>query len=443
MAVDMLRLRIELEDVEPPIWRAVQVPTDLTLDDLHTVIQVAMGWTDSHLHRFTVGEPWDPAARSFVTAEDIAEGERGEPESGVAIGAVLREAGDELRYTYDFGDGWNHVVRLEGTTSSADGAPRCVAGQRACPPEDCGGAPGYEELVHRWSPSRRALADRFDVAEAQRLLQLVLAGPHGDGSAAPLPGAPATSDLPSPVDSLPEPLRDLLARAGGPHRAALVSLVEAARVDRPALVDVATAARMVAPVAWMVGHVRVRGVPLTSAGYLRPDDVQAVAHALRIDREWIGTLNREAHTVPVLLFREALQRAGVLRLARGRLHATRTAAALVDDPVGLWRHLAERLPVGQGAARDAGLLVLLRIAGHDGGSSPVDEAAAMAALGWRHRDGGALVPGDVSGLAEHTVAVLRRCGAFGDPGAGAGVGRSTVPTPEGSALARAALQSWR
>lgn len=60
MAVDMLRLRIELEDVEPPIWRAVQVPTDLTLDDLHTVIQVAMGWTDSHLHRFTVGEPWDP-----------------------------------------------------------------------------------------------------------------------------------------------------------------------------------------------------------------------------------------------------------------------------------------------------------------------------------------------------------------------------------------------
>ncbi|WP_225755665.1 hypothetical protein [Actinotalea sp. Marseille-Q4924] len=262
--------------------------------------------------------------------------------------------------------------------------------------------------------------------------------------------------VPGPRRGEPDPdgpLDAMLLRASGPGEEALASLVRRARLDEAVDVDRATATRMVGPVAWLVERVGVEGVPLTAAGYLRPVDVAAVAHELDLAEEWQGTLTRESSTVPVLVWREALQRAGVLRVVKGRLHATRAAAALADDPVGLWWFLAQRLPVGTTAEHDAGVVMLLELAGDDAAADDDTPAApglaavghtrtgaAMHALGWCDRDGGVLGTAEVRSTAERTIEILHRMGAYLDAGM---LGRRAVPTPEGVLFARAALQSWR
>jgi hypothetical protein len=146
----MYRLRITLLDVEPSIWRAVLVPETITLSKLHTVIQAAMGWTNSHLHEFVIAgrrysdyleEQWEP--------NEILD------ERGVVLEAALGPSTRTFDYVYDFGDDWHHAIVLEERQPLVRGASstvRCLAGERACPPEDVGGAHGYEEFL-------RALAD--------------------------------------------------------------------------------------------------------------------------------------------------------------------------------------------------------------------------------------------------------------------------------------------
>ncbi len=133
---------IALIDAEPDIERCVVIPDQITLADLHLVIQAAMGWTNSHLHAFT--------APDGVTYGDSSLDELGyTDESNVVVADVLRAPRDTLRYEYDFGDSWEHHVELiavrTGEQSRPD-APACIAGRGACPPEDCGGVGGYHEL---------------------------------------------------------------------------------------------------------------------------------------------------------------------------------------------------------------------------------------------------------------------------------------------------------
>src|SRR5699024_7913873 len=114
------------------------------------VIQAAMGWTNSHLHAFAAGGPmFTPRSFGFLNDFDVAEGEPGTPESHVRLDEVLHETGDRLWTTYDAGDGWGHVLKLPAVhpRRSGDSAFRCVGGRRACPPEDCGGMPGYDSLL--------------------------------------------------------------------------------------------------------------------------------------------------------------------------------------------------------------------------------------------------------------------------------------------------------
>jgi len=134
------QLKITLRGVsKPPVWRRVLVPADVTLRDLHEVIQQAMGWDDYHLHVFSTG--WQEYGSP-------------DPELGhasdrkVRLSQVLTGPGDRLRYTYDFGDDWEHDIVAEETRPAVPGEtyPSCVAGKGACPPEDCGGAWGYAEL---------------------------------------------------------------------------------------------------------------------------------------------------------------------------------------------------------------------------------------------------------------------------------------------------------
>jgi len=140
---ETFQLKILLEDSQPPIWRRVLVPADLTLLDLHLVIQIAMGWLDTHMHAFEhgrrlYGPPASADGWSMIETEN---------ESTVRISDLLHREADQLHYAYDFGDGWRHRITLEKCLIADPTTPRCTEAVRACPPEDRGGVDGYKGLL--------------------------------------------------------------------------------------------------------------------------------------------------------------------------------------------------------------------------------------------------------------------------------------------------------
>jgi len=143
-------LRLDLYGAKPPVWRRLALTSDLTLDRVHQVIQLSMGWFDCHLHHFKMGPgAKDYFVHPFLTDYDLSEGEdEGTPESQVRLDQVLGKVGDRLFYEYDFGDGWAHTLKLEKVEDYNDGAiARCLAGRRACPPEDIGGVHTFNDVV--------------------------------------------------------------------------------------------------------------------------------------------------------------------------------------------------------------------------------------------------------------------------------------------------------
>lgn len=141
------RVRIDLKGTTPPLWRRLELASDLFLDDVHDVIQAAFGWSDTHLHQFGCGpEFYSHDTECYLCPFEVQEGKTGVPEDQVRLDEVLVEIGDKLFYTYDFGDDWEHTVRLEAIVRHGDSAPRatCTAGRRPGPAEDCGGVYGYQ-----------------------------------------------------------------------------------------------------------------------------------------------------------------------------------------------------------------------------------------------------------------------------------------------------------
>jgi hypothetical protein len=139
---NMYQIKISLIGAKPPIWRTVLVPSNLKLAAFHDVIQVAMGWTDSHLHQFI-------ANKVFYGIPDDDFGMEIEDESKYKLSQLLKKEKDTLIYEYDFGDSWEHKILLEKILpfDTKTVLPVCIKGKRACPPEDCGGIWGYEELL--------------------------------------------------------------------------------------------------------------------------------------------------------------------------------------------------------------------------------------------------------------------------------------------------------
>jgi hypothetical protein len=142
------QFKITLEDISPAIWRRILVPAGYTFWDLHVAIQDSMGWLDYHLHVFEIkargsakqieiGIPDDEFDRPVI------------PGWKMTLNEYFVEPGTTAMYSYDFGDGWTHEVLLEGilVPERSTKYPKCIAGERACPPEDCGGVPGYLELL--------------------------------------------------------------------------------------------------------------------------------------------------------------------------------------------------------------------------------------------------------------------------------------------------------
>ena len=141
--VPTCEIRIDLDDVMPPIWRTLLVPADIGLDHLHYIVQTAMGWTNSHLHEFRKGKdrygPPNPDDQDF--------GEPAEDEGEFCIAELLNRPKAKISYEYDFGDGWSHTITLLRIIPEPCLVPRCLDGARACPPEDCGGPGGYANLL--------------------------------------------------------------------------------------------------------------------------------------------------------------------------------------------------------------------------------------------------------------------------------------------------------
>lgn len=136
-------LEISLLEIEPPIWRRFTVPASISLDRLHDVLQIIMGWTDSHLHEFTIGK------KRYTEFPESKED--GLICGQYRLGDLIKQKGRSFDYLYDFGNYWQHRLVLVENRALANeyGEPvLCLAGERACPPEDVGGAYGFMEFCH-------------------------------------------------------------------------------------------------------------------------------------------------------------------------------------------------------------------------------------------------------------------------------------------------------
>jgi pRiA4b ORF-3-like protein len=134
----IFEIEIVLRDVEPVVSRRVEVPGEASLAELHEVVQAAVGWTNSHLHEFDIDGDRYGLADPDWDASQVGD------EAKVKLCRLVGQ-GDRLDYVYDFGDNWGHTLTVERIAAAVPGVryPRCVAGQRACPPEDVGGPWGY------------------------------------------------------------------------------------------------------------------------------------------------------------------------------------------------------------------------------------------------------------------------------------------------------------
>ena len=149
METTLIQMKIKLEYISPPIWRRFLVDSSITLHKLHKVIQIVMGWTDSHLHSFEI---LDASYCLPNPDEDFSdfEGEKRKNSKKVKLSQLSLQRKSKFHYTYDFGDNWEHIITVEDMVPASENTmvPICLEGQRACPPEDCGSVPGYEDILN-------------------------------------------------------------------------------------------------------------------------------------------------------------------------------------------------------------------------------------------------------------------------------------------------------
>jgi hypothetical protein len=143
-AATIVRLKITLDDVKPVVLRRVEVPFDIRLDRLHLTIQAAMGWSNSHLYGIRAGIGWSTPYPDADWAGDFVDARK------ARLGDILQDIGTKtLKYLYDFGDGWEHTMKVERPIDAEPGIlyPRLIEAKGHCPPEDVGGPWGYGEFL--------------------------------------------------------------------------------------------------------------------------------------------------------------------------------------------------------------------------------------------------------------------------------------------------------
>jgi pRiA4b ORF-3-like protein len=444
------RVRVDLKETKPLTWRRLDLASDLNLAEVHDILQAAFGWTDSHLHGFAAGpEFYSAEAERYLCPFDVMEGEdEGTPEEQVRLDEVLAEVGDTLAYAYDYGDGWQHLLTLEAVHPRDEGVPKavCTEGERGAPAEDCGGVYTYELISAAIDPANpnhafaviefaETFGDQvdprdysptpFDIDQVNATLGLLGANPAID------------------VMGLPAPLAEIVRSVRSTDGLRTVrQLIAAVDQAGPIRVDVAIAKRMVRQYVWLLDRVGSAGIRLTSAGYLPPAHVAAAFAELGLKDEWPGRGNREADTWPVLHLRESAQKMGLVRKHRGELRETANGRALRGDPIALWLHLARRMPLRSADPFEfqAGLLLLLAIAGEQADDLDATIAHILGSIGWALPDGSPPTPMDAHMAARDTYEVLRRVGAIA--GKRHVLPSAEAPTAEGVIFARAALHVW-
>lgn len=164
---NIFQFKITLNDIKPTIWRRIQVPEIYTFWDFHVSIQDAMGWYDCHLHDFEIGKSRTPDEKHFGIPDPYGDDFR---EILLDWEYYIKDyfyigRNIQAKYWYDFGDDWRHVIILEKVLPAISDIsyPRCTDGKRACPPEDCGGVPGYYHFLEAMSnPKHEDYKDLFE-----------------------------------------------------------------------------------------------------------------------------------------------------------------------------------------------------------------------------------------------------------------------------------------
>ncbi len=378
------RIRIDLQRTKSPVWRRIDVPGDILLPRLHEVIQAAMGWTDSHLHRFRTSN--DRNAPEFLTQFDFDEGDEGMLEDDVRLDRVIADEGDRLWYDYDFGDDWKHLLRVEKVLDSPPPTPVCVTGKLACPPEDCGGTWGYSELAD-WVRSDYDDALRPEVFESVAEGRAWLPdGWHPDAF-----DIDKTNELIAAVSAEPVPvveeLESLLELARNRGERGLRNMLAHPSISGVTNVSIDDAADLTEPFRALIDIVG-DGVALTDAGNLKPAAVEQIAHRTGITEWWIGKANREDLTWPVAELRATARALGLVSVRKGRIAPTQAITKRRDDPQAMLRHITGRLPLGTTPAeRHAGWMALTVVANETPAELWVESISELLFdLGWRDRE---------------------------------------------------------
>ena len=415
--VVVYRVRVHLDDSDPTIWRRLDLRSNLTLDLLHQVLQVAFDWTDSHLHRFSLGGgAFDDDSQLFLCPYDVVnkewpEDDDGLPAAETRLDETLSEPGDVLHYLYDYGDNWELTLRLEDVFPAESNCPTAVVvdGDRAAPPEDCGHLVDADSLSEvlpdpaLFEPERvnKGLGDAYFVLREAgidvRLVDLVHRLTH-------------------------TPYGDDLTKAA-------LTLAGARPLDTVAVADNLRAYQ------WFLDRAKDGGIPLTTAGYLKPADVENASKIVPVMNDWIGKHNREVQCYPLLRFRRGMQSLGLLRNYKGALLLTKASEATRSDADKLWRHLASRLipKSGEKFESQATMLMLAFASASAGSRLPFDKIAALLAeLGWRYSDGRSISESSLRQLPVYDVLI----NVTDQPVTRA---RRNIVSPAAAALARLAL----
>lgn len=479
-----LRLRVSIVGSDPEIWRQLEVDAGLSLAELHDVLQIAFGWRESHLHKFTDHDPFAQRhelprigrnPRTWMLDDpydDATEEVLSEDEWDLA--QVFDGFDGPLYYEYDFGDGWIHLIELIERIDDEPATAKALLlrGEGRGPLEDSGGIGGYHEkldiladpqhpeheevaqwvrwVAGPWTPFDAGMleidhvngefAARFDPGLGMSGLPTDAfpghpkPAEHAVGAANAIPLLPADAAIVDLIERLPVPLRGELR-----------GLLRRSGALTPVDIDAETAAAMVEPFRWLVRRAGANGIRLTQAGWLPPAVVSDAMHEFGWADRWIGKANREDQTAPIAQLRADAIRLGLLRKRNAVLLATTAARRNLDDPVGLWRMLAAAFlrSTRSGAERDIATLVALDIAtrhaAEENSAIGYDTSAirfGLEALGWVNADGSSLTSDAIVRPVYDTLHQLDTLGVFErDRWHRSGV------TDGGRAFARAMLQA--
>lgn len=366
------RVLVTLDDSDPKIWRRLDLRSNLTLDLLHQILQVAFDWTDSHLHRFSLGGgAFNRNSQQFLCPYDLDNKPWHEHDDGLSaaetrLDETLAKPGDVLHYLYDYGDNWELTLHLEEVLPAENNCPPAsiIDGERAAPPEDCGHLVDADSLAGVLADP--ALFEPERINKAFNNAYFVL---HDTG---------IDMRLVNLVHQLRyTPYGDDLAKAA-------LTLTGAQSLDQVVIADNLRAYQ------WFLDRARDGGIPLTTAGYLKPADVEEASKIVPVMNDWIGKHNREIQCYPLLRFRQNMQSLGLLRKYKGTLLLTKAGLAAQRNTDKLWEHLADRLIPASGEKFDtqATLLMLVFAAASADSTLPFRAIAALLSeLGWCYSDG--------------------------------------------------------